>query len=121
MGQVFDRMIAPRLPDSVTTISRAETALTLAMLEYALSDIGVAWLPLSLVRDHVARGRLSLLDELLPVQALDVTMLRLSEEGSERGQNVWQHLIDRLRVPADLERVPDGAPGPVQPFERAEE
>lgn len=121
MGQVFDRMIGPLLPDGVTTLSRAETALTLAMLEYALNDIGVAWLPLSLVRDHVARGSLGLLDDVLPVQALDITMIRLSEERSERRQHVWRHLIDTLRVSGDLERVPDGAAGPVQPLERAEE
>jgi DNA-binding transcriptional LysR family regulator len=121
LGQVFDRMIRPRLSMDVLLASRAESALTLAILEFALNDIGVAWLPQSLVADHLARGRLVRLDDFLPTQDLDITMVRLRDDQSDRSLEVWQYLIVKLRRPTGLQSLPNGAPGPVQSIEREEE
>lgn len=121
LGQVFNRTIGPRLPEGTTLTSRAETALTLAMLQFALSEIGIAWLPQSLVSDHLARGLLVCIDDVLPAQDLIVTVIRLSDEPGDKRDRVWRHLTEALRLPTVLERLPDAVPGLVQPLEGAEQ
>lgn len=121
LGQVFNRAVSPRLPGGTTITSRAETALTLAMLQFALSEIGVAWLPRSLVSDYLARGQLVRVDDVLPAQELEVRMIRLSEAHDSRSDAVWRRVIEILKPPEQLERLPDAAPGLVQPVERAEQ
>lgn len=121
MGKVFDRLIGPRMQTGMVTVSRAESALTLAIMEFALNDIGVAWLPQSLVADQLFNGRLVCVDEQLPAQALDITMIRLSEVQTERSQIVWRSVIENLRVQAELQGLPNGSAGRVQPVERAEQ
>lgn len=91
-GQVFNRSISPRLPEGVTMVSRAETALTLAMLQFALSEIGIAWLPQSLVRDYLTRRNLVRVDKELPAQKLTIKLIRLSDEPGERSDRIWQLL-----------------------------
>lgn len=100
MGQVFARMINPRLPTGCTALPIAETALSLAMLELALSEIGVAWLPQSLVAEHLAAGKLVRVDDALPAQALNIKMIRLSEAQSEQGDKIWHELSTHLKLPA---------------------
>ena len=100
LGQVFARMIRPRLPRDVTTAPVAETALTLAMLQLALDGIGVAWLPQSLVAEHLAQGRLVRVDDILPSQALTIRMVYLSDDQSGQGDPAWQQLADQLQGPA---------------------
>jgi DNA-binding transcriptional LysR family regulator len=121
LGQVFNRTISPRLPVSATITSRAETALTLAMLQFALSEIGIAWLPQSLVSDELARGQLVRVDDLLPAQELEVRMIRLSDETSERSDTIWRMVINTLTLIAGSERLPENASGLVQPVEGAEQ
>ena len=116
LGQVFDRTIAARLAPGVSTASKAETALTLAMLQFVLSGIGIAWLPASLVVDHLALGSLVRIDE-LPAQALDIKMIHLSEGQTARLEAIWHQLVNRLVLPPALERLPDGFSGLVQPIE----
>lgn len=92
-GQIFNRFISPRLPNGVAVVSRAETALTLAMLHFATSEIGIAWLPQSLVRDHLKRRKLVSIETVLPAQELIIKMIRLSDEPNERSDRMWQLLI----------------------------
>ncbi|MFA3917071.1 LysR family transcriptional regulator [Ruegeria hyattellae] len=92
LGQVFSRMIAPRLPKGTNALTRAETALTLAVLQYAVDEIGVAWLPHSLVAAHLAEGKLSRVDDVLPAQALAIRMVRLAEAQPEYGEKLWKKL-----------------------------
>lgn len=92
LGQVFSRMIAPRLPQGTTFLTKAETALTLAMLQYAISEIGVAWLPHSLVTDLLYDGVLTRVDDALPAQALTIRMVRLAVKQSEFCEHIWQRL-----------------------------
>jgi DNA-binding transcriptional LysR family regulator len=120
LGQVFERSIAPRLPGNVTTASKAETALTLAMLQFALNEIGIAWLPQSLVTEPLQQGRLVNISDLLPAQAMEIRMIRLSEGQPGRSRAVWDFLIDNLDLPTGLKRLPKELPGPVQSVERAE-
>ena len=101
LGQVFARMIGPRLPQDMTAVSIAETALTLAMLQLVLNEIGIAWLPLSLVAGHLANGDLVRLDDVLPAHALIIRMIRLSEVRTQRDDQIWQHLVEHLQLPAE--------------------
>lgn len=98
LGQVFSRMIAPRLPINTTLSPRAETALTLAMLQYAVNEIGVAWLPLSLIITHLAEGQLVRADDVLPTQSLSIRMIRLAGVTSEHNGQVWQQLDQHLQL-----------------------
>ena len=120
LGQVFERSIAPRLPGNFITASKAETALTLAMLQFALNEIGIAWLPQSLVTEPLQQGRLVNISDLLPAQAMEIRMIRLSEGQPGRSRAVWDFLIDNLDLPTGLKRLPKELPGPVQSVERAE-
>ncbi|WP_282169677.1 LysR family transcriptional regulator [Ruegeria atlantica] len=97
LGQVFSRLVAPRLPEHITITSRAETALTLAMLQYALDGIGVAWLPYSLAASPLAEGQLVRVDDALPAQELTIRMVRLAAVQSEFSEQVWQRLAGQLQ------------------------
>ncbi|WP_299641369.1 LysR substrate-binding domain-containing protein [uncultured Ruegeria sp.] len=97
LGQVFSRLIAPRLPDKTRIMAKAETALTLAMLQYAVNEIGVAWLPHSLVATPLAQGQLVSVEEALPAQALTIRMVRLAGPQSEYSEQIWQRLAGQLQ------------------------
>ncbi len=97
LGQVFARMISPRLPENTTVSAIAETALTLAMLQLVLTGIGVAWLPKSLVQEHLSKGLLMQLDDVLPSQPLNIRLVRLSEAQPEHNERVWQYLVNQLQ------------------------
>lgn len=114
LGQIFDRMIAPRLPSDITILTKAESALTLAVYEFALGGIGVAWLPRSLVADSLAQGRLVTLEAQLPVQPLGISAVRLQEGQNERDDMIWQTIVTNLMLPAHLQSVPDLSAGSVQ-------
>jgi DNA-binding transcriptional LysR family regulator len=103
LGQIFTRMIRPRMPEDATAAPIAETALTLAMLQLALDEIGIAWLPLSLVAEHLVQGTLVRLDDTLPAHSLIIRMIRLSETRSNADNQVWHHLIQHLQLPAEID------------------
>ena len=103
-GQVFTQMICPRLPAGATTMPIAETALTLAMLQLALSELGIAWLPFSLVSQSISRGDLVRIDDRLPAQKLDIKMIRLRATKTEQTEAIWHHLATELIHPAKHEK-----------------
>ncbi|MBS9717293.1 LysR family transcriptional regulator [Pseudohalocynthiibacter aestuariivivens] len=92
LGQVFDRTIVPRLSNKVVLSPRAETALTLAMIQLVLDGIGVAWLPQSLILDHLAQKRLIKPSLNLPEQELEIKMIRLAEGQSPQNDAIWSLL-----------------------------
>jgi DNA-binding transcriptional LysR family regulator len=94
LGQVFARMISPRLPKSATAAPIAETALTLAMLQLTLNEIGISWLPYSLVASSLKQSHLVRLDNELPTQSLDVRMIRLRDVQTEHNEVIWQDLVE---------------------------
>ena len=96
LGQVFAQMIAARLPAGTTTMPIAETALTLAMMQLAQSEIGIAWLPFSLVAKPLAQADLIRLDDMLPAQTLNIKMVRLRAVQTGRNEALWQHLAREL-------------------------
>ncbi|WP_108859044.1 LysR family transcriptional regulator [Ruegeria sp. Alg231-54] len=94
LGQVYSRMIAPRLPKGKTAVPRAETALTLAILQYALNGIGIAWLPQSLVATHLSDGALVCINDVLPTQLLAIRVVRLAETQPDHAEQIWKQLED---------------------------
>jgi DNA-binding transcriptional LysR family regulator len=85
-------MISPRLPPGITTVPIAETALTLAMLQLTLNEIGISWLPHSLLASPLAQGELIRIDAELPMQSLDIKVFRLRDVQSEQNDLIWQEL-----------------------------
>lgn len=103
LGQVFTRMIGPRLPPGTTATPIAETALTLAMLQLALSELGIAWLPLSLVSQSLTRGELVRLDDTLPAHILDIKMVRLRAIHTEQNNAIWRRIATEFGEPSKYE------------------
>lgn len=99
LGQVFTRMISHQILQGVTLMPIAETALTLAMLQLAVSEIGIAWLPLSLVAKPLEQGDLIRVDTVLPAQILSIKMVRLRATHTERNEVIWRHLSAHLQIP----------------------
>ena len=92
LGQLFDRIIVPQLPVGVTVSRKAETSLTLAMLKFVLDGHGIAWLPHSLIHDHLVSGKLIKLERSLPQQPLEIKMFRLSGDQNARDEAIWRQL-----------------------------
>ena len=69
---------------------QAETALTLAACAYALRGLGVAWLPLTLVEDHLATGQLVRVAP-LPAQELGILLIRLRDQ--QDNDDIWNNLV----------------------------
>jgi DNA-binding transcriptional LysR family regulator len=102
LGHVFASSIAPRIAQGVVVLPIAETALTLAMVQLAISEIGIAWLPMSLVAKSLASGDLVRANAALPTQALTIKMVRLHARQTDERQKIWNHLAQSLRVGPDL-------------------
>ncbi|MCL3883370.1 LysR family transcriptional regulator [Marivita sp. GX14005] len=98
-GQVFNRAIVPRMPDGTTLSIRAETSLTLAILQFVQRDIGIAWLPQSLVEDHLTSRTLLRLSDRLPEQRLEIRLIRLAEDRGAGKAALWDRLVSRFTVP----------------------
>lgn len=105
LGQVFDQHIAPRLGNDVQVVTKAETALTLAAYEFVLGEIGVAWLPRSMVVGALSKGTLVSLEADLPVQSLDIKAFRLSENGGLQSDAAWRDILSQITLPEHLRPV----------------
>lgn len=93
LGELVERRLWAGLPQGRTVNRRAETALTLAAYHYALNGIGIAWLPLSLVAADLEAGRLLKPDMAGPDYALDIRLIRLSDEARSGTLQAWDALI----------------------------
>jgi DNA-binding transcriptional LysR family regulator len=97
LGQVFAQKIRPQILSDLTISSVAETALTIAMLQLVLTEIGCAWLPRSLIADHITQGRLVEMCDVLPSQPLTIRLVRLSGPQTQNAEHAWHHLTRNLR------------------------
>ena len=94
LGELVERRLWAGLPAGRTINRRAETALTLAAYHYALNGIGIAWLPLSLVAADLEAKRLLKPHLAGPDYALDIRLIRLSDEARDSTLLAWQALIE---------------------------
>ncbi len=88
LGRVLHDEIWPRL-HGVTFRPTAETALTLAALQFALAGVAVAWVPETLARAQFASGTLADLRVRLGSQRLDLTAVRIRGPRREADEAVW--------------------------------
>lgn len=96
LGRILARYIRPALGAGLRPRPKAETALTLAALEMAAIELGVAWVPRSLAADHLRRGRLEDLSGALPACDLDITAVRLARGSSPAEIALWETLSSGL-------------------------
>ena len=90
LGQIFYQAIVPRIPETTKLVSKAETALTLAMLQFARDSLGVAWLPMSLVSESLSTGQLIDLQDSLPTQSMTIMMSRLPGKSGTHSEQIWE-------------------------------
>lgn len=90
LGQVLIQEIFPAVGGVDFIRKKAETALTLAALQMALSGVGVAWIPQSLAANELATGSLVDLSTVLPSSALTVVAIRLVGNKSPTEDKVWR-------------------------------
>ena len=94
-GQLQAEILAG-LPTDVTVTPIVETALTLAAYRYAVDGFAVAWLPVALVGDDLAAGRLQRVGGLGPDLALNVIMMRSTLATREVVDRGWQAIQQGL-------------------------
>ncbi len=91
-GSVVADEIWPGLPD-LAFKPKAETALTLAALQFALIGVAVAWVPESLARAHLASGHLVDLSARLGSRPLKLAAVRLRGARSQTEQETWTAIL----------------------------
>ncbi|MGM0743153.1 MAG: LysR family transcriptional regulator [Pseudomonadota bacterium] len=92
LGQVVERAVLSRLPPDTDIRRKAETALTLAALQYALDGIGIAWLPHGVAGEALAQGHLVRAPLDGPDHMLDLRMIRLAEPIRPAALKCWDML-----------------------------
>ena len=93
LGQVMERQVLQQLRRELTLVPRAETALTLAAVELAVSSPAIAWIPRSLAGVRIAAGLLTDLSGALPGADLEVTAVRLTGEPGPIQKMAWCQII----------------------------
>ncbi|MEO0937184.1 MAG: LysR family transcriptional regulator [Pseudomonadota bacterium] len=93
LGKVFADRIAPRLPEALKLIPRAETALAPAAHSLAREGSGAAWLPETMVRTDVAAGHLHDLSGDLPSTLLELVGVRTIRRRGPALEEAWHNLI----------------------------
>jgi len=92
LGQVMSLEIFPHLWNMTSIRKKAETALTLAALQLAISGVGVAWAPYSLASPELKNGRLTDLSDIFPSCELSIVAIRLNGSKSLAKDHAWQAL-----------------------------
>ncbi|OYX42595.1 MAG: hypothetical protein B7Z02_11415 [Rhodobacterales bacterium 32-67-9] len=92
LGQVLERVVFPQLDPGLAVDQQVETALTLAAVELAAEELGVAWVPASLSSRYVAAGTLCDLTDQLPACDLLITAVRLAGASGSTEAGVWDLL-----------------------------
>lgn len=94
-GEVMQRHVLPALDQGLTLDSRAECALTLAVLELSIAGFGVAWVPQSIAAGRIASGEITALADRLPSAGLLVLASRLAGAHNATETLVWDHAAAR--------------------------
>lgn len=95
LGQVLSSNLLPFVSETHVIENLAETALTSAALQFAVSGIAIAWVPETLASRDLADGTLVSLDDQLPSVPMNIVMQRRRGEHSEPLEKIWE-LILRL-------------------------
>ena len=98
LGRIFNEEVMPQIPSGEFVRRKVETALTLAALQFAISGVGVAWVPESIARDAIRAGLLFDLRDVLPHTLLTVAAVRLAGGHTDIQELLWTE-IKALRQP----------------------
>ncbi len=106
LGQVLERVLLPQLDPALSVVQQVETALTLAAVELAVEELGVAWVPASLSDRYLTSRTLTDLSSTLPACDLIVTAVRLAG-ASERAEHAIWNLLGAPPVAMPEHRPPE--------------
>ncbi|OED45201.1 hypothetical protein AB833_00120 [Chromatiales bacterium (ex Bugula neritina AB1)] len=93
LGRLFNEEIMPDIDTRQQLQWIAETGLTTAALQFALSGIGIAWVPRSLAKVALANATLVDLSDVLPALSIDICAMRLQRDTGRVTGSVWQWLL----------------------------
>lgn len=92
LGMAIERHIVPRLERQCRLNTVAETALTLAAKQMALSGLGVAWVPESLAQVDLDAGRLTDFSEQFGNLEMQIVARRRYGDTTEPLSRIWDEL-----------------------------
>lgn len=96
LGDIMQNQILPRVSERFRLSVACELALTPAILQLALQGIGVAWLPVEMVRPHIVSGSLDDLSGSLGDFKMDVIMLRVRAARPDFAEQAWSCLQESI-------------------------
>ncbi|MFD1509889.1 LysR family transcriptional regulator [Lacimonas salitolerans] len=94
LGKLLETHILPSIQESFRIDARVETALTVAALQLAACDIGVAWVPETMLAQLPTASTVTAVDDLLPSTQIAVTAMRLIGKKSNVEDQVWAAIRD---------------------------
>lgn len=94
LGKLLETHIFPSIQESFRIDARVETALTVAALQLAACDIGVAWVPETMLAQLPTASTVTAVDDLLPSTQIAVTAMRLIGKKSNVEDQVWAAIRD---------------------------
>lgn len=94
LGKLLETHIFPSIQESFRIDARVETALTVAALQLAACDIGVAWVPETMLVQLPTASTVTAVDDLLPSTQIAVTAMRLIGKKSNVEDQVWAAIRD---------------------------
>lgn len=95
-GDVQRRLVFPGIANIARIRTRLETALTPAALQFALTGVGIAWVPRSLAQPEIKRGAL-IAPDTLPKVAMQLLAVKLGERTTGPSGEAWTKIVQWLR------------------------
>lgn len=92
LGEIMQGYILPRVSERFRIGVACELALTPAVLQLVLQGLGIAWLPVEMVRTHIDAGTLEDLSVPLGDFEMDVVMLRVRSTRPSFAEDAWSQL-----------------------------
>lgn len=99
LGSLLETEILPNIPQDRHIDARVETALTIAALQLAASNVGVTWVPETMLALLPAGSDVAPVDDLLPSADIAITATRLIGKKSDVENRVWAAINDLREDP----------------------
>lgn len=100
LGKLFQQQILPKMAEKHTLRIIAETALTPAALQFAISSVGVAWVPRSLAQNMLDSAVLVDLSDSLPSASMQICAVQLKKQTDLLIESAWKLILsDRITLP----------------------
>lgn len=95
LGQLFSQSVMPQISGHYSLRWIAETALTPAALQFALSGVGISWVPRSLAQGHLDNNSLVDLSDKLPSLSMEICALKVKKnvDSDSVAHSAWKWLL----------------------------